>query len=42
MPYLDHTAAGVRTHYLDDGQGTPVVVLHGGLETAQDWDFLAR
>ncbi len=41
MPYLDQTDAGVRTHYLADGHGSPVVVLHGGLETANDWDFLA-
>ena len=42
MPYLDHTAPGVRTPYLGEGQGTPVVVLHGGLETANDWHYLAH
>jgi len=41
MPQLA-AAAGVRTHYLDDGDGPAVVVLHGGLETADDWAFLAQ
>lgn len=41
MPQL-HDAAGVRTHYLDEGSGPSVVVLHGGLETADDWTFLAE
>ena len=40
MPYLEDVA-GVRTHYLDQGHGAPVVVLHGGLESARDWQFLA-
>src|SRR5690606_22272270 len=41
MPQLDD-AAGVKAHYLDEGTGPSVVVLHGGLETADDWAFLAE
>jgi len=28
---------GVRLHYLERGQGTPVVLLHGNVVTAEDW-----
>ena len=28
---------GVRLHYLDQGTGTPVVLLHGNVVTAEDW-----
>lgn len=41
MPQLDD-AAGVKAHYLDEGTGPSVVVLHGGLETADNWAFLAE
>lgn len=40
MPRLDD-AAGVRTVYDDDGEGSPVVILHGGLEHAGSWDDVA-
>ena len=40
MPQLED-AAGVATHYEEVGDGTPVVVLHGGLESGADWMFLA-
>ena len=28
---------GVRLHYLEQGTGTPVVLLHGNVVTAEDW-----
>ena len=28
---------GVRLHYLEQGPGTPVVLLHGNVVTAEDW-----
>ncbi|WP_200841225.1 alpha/beta fold hydrolase [Geminicoccus flavidas] len=28
---------GVRLHYLERGEGTPVVLLHGNVVTAEDW-----
>ena len=28
---------GVRLHYLEQGRGTPVVLLHGNVVTAEDW-----
>lgn len=40
MPQLDD-AAGVRTVYDDEGEGSPVVVLHGGLENAGSWSAFA-
>lgn len=32
----------IQTHYLEQGQGTPVVLLHGGLESGAAWDDLAQ
>ncbi|MDQ2677661.1 MAG: alpha/beta hydrolase [Actinomycetota bacterium] len=40
MPQLED-AAGVATYYEETGDGRPVVVLHGGLESGADWSFLA-
>src|SRR5689334_10030798 len=28
---------GVRLHYLEQGTGTPVVLIHGNVVTAEDW-----
>src|SRR3954465_5989097 len=28
---------GVRLHYLERGSGTPVVLIHGNVVTAEDW-----
>jgi pimeloyl-ACP methyl ester carboxylesterase len=33
-------AAGVQTHYEDVGSGDVVAVLHGGIESGDDWKFL--
>lgn len=33
--YVD--AAGLRTYYEDTGSGPPLVLLHGGLSTAESW-----
>ncbi len=36
MPFFD--ADGVRIHYLDEGRGAPVVLVHGfGLSAAENW-----
>jgi pimeloyl-ACP methyl ester carboxylesterase len=40
MPRID--AAGVRTYYEEHGQGDPVVLLHGGLESSADWTPFAQ
>lgn len=40
MPQLED-AAGVATYYDETGDGPPVVVLHGGLESGADWRFMA-
>lgn len=34
-------AAGVRTHYYEEGRGDAVVLLHGGLESGEDWRRIA-
>jgi pimeloyl-ACP methyl ester carboxylesterase len=31
------TVDGVRLHYLEKGEGPPVVLIHGNVVTAQDW-----
>ena len=31
---------GKRVHYLDQGNGSPVILLHGYLEDASMWDYL--
>ena len=31
------TVEGVRLHYLEQGEGPPVVLLHGNVVTAEDW-----
>lgn len=38
MPQLED-AAGVATHYIDTGSGTSTLVLHGGLEDGETWQF---
>ena len=40
-PITHHTltANGIRQHYLDAGQGAPVVLLHGFPETSFAWRF---
>ena len=32
------TVDGVRLHYMDRGEGPPVVLLHGNVVTAEDFD----
>src|SRR4026207_2098889 len=32
------TVNGVRLHYIERGEGTPVVLLHGNVVTAEDFD----
>jgi pimeloyl-ACP methyl ester carboxylesterase len=41
MTVLDDVA-GVRTHYDEVGSGSPVVILHGGLESGASWKSLAE
>jgi len=31
-----HTVNGVRLHYIERGEGTPVVLLHGNVVTSED------
>jgi pimeloyl-ACP methyl ester carboxylesterase len=40
MPQID--VVGVQTYYEEYGQGDPVVLLHGGLESGADWSPLGR
>ena len=32
------TVGGVRLHYIERGEGPPVVLLHGNVVTAEDFD----
>jgi alpha-beta hydrolase superfamily lysophospholipase len=32
------TVDGVRLHYIEKGEGSPVVLLHGNVVTAEDFD----
>lgn len=40
VPELDDVA-GVRTHYYEEGQGDALLLLHGGLESGEDWRWMA-
>ena len=40
MPHLDD-AAGVKTYFFEQGRGAPLVLLHGGLESGEDWRAMA-